>query len=72
MRQLVIDRYEGKYVICEDKDMKYFAIEVSELPKEAGVGMVIEIDDAGQISVNKAETERRRERIAEKQGRVFR
>ena len=32
MRILVIDRFEGAYAICEDKDQKFFAIETGELP----------------------------------------
>ena len=32
MRILVIDRFEGTYAICEDKDQKFFAIETNELP----------------------------------------
>ena len=49
MKQLVIDRFEGKYAICEDSDQKYFAIELSELPKEAKPGCVLQITDEGEL-----------------------
>ena len=37
MQQLVIDRFEGKFAICENADQRYFAIETQELP-ERGQG----------------------------------
>jgi Protein of unknown function (DUF3006). len=72
MKQLIIDRYEGKYAVCEDKEMKYFAIELSELPEGAKIGAVIEIDDGGEITVNEAETANRKNRISAKQDKAFR
>ncbi len=33
MQQLVIDRFEGKFAICENADQRYFAIETQELPE---------------------------------------
>lgn len=71
MKQLIIDRYEGKYAICEDKEQKYFAIELLELPEGAKPGCVLVISDEGQLSLDTEETERRRQRILEKQRRVF-
>jgi len=71
MKQLIIDRYEGKYAICEDKEQKYFAIELSELPRDAKPGCVLVISDEGELSLDTEETERRRQRILEKQRRVF-
>ena len=47
MRQLIIDRFEGKYAICEDQEQKYFAIAVEELPKGSAEGWVLEISDEG-------------------------
>ncbi len=71
MKQLIIDRYEGKYAICEDKEQKYFAIELPELPEGAKPGCVLAISDEGELSLDTEETERRRQRILEKQRRVF-
>ncbi|MCI9116178.1 DUF3006 domain-containing protein [Acutalibacter sp. JLR.KK004] len=71
MKQLIIDRYEGKYAICEEGEQKYFAIELSELPEGAKPGCVLEITDNGELSLNLEETQRRRQRILEKQRRAF-
>lgn len=71
MRQLTIDRYEGKYAICEDQEQKYFAIEISELPEGAKPGSVLAISDEGQLILDLEETQRRRQRILEKQRRAF-
>lgn len=71
MKQLIIDRYEGKYAICEDKEQKYFAIELSELPEGAKPGCVLAISEEGGLSVDVDETQRRRQRILEKQRKVF-
>lgn len=72
MRQLIIDRFEGKFAICEDEMQRFFAIEVGDLPKEAKAGSVLEIDEDGGIAVNEEETQRRRARILEKQNRLLR
>ena len=40
-RKIVIDRFEGTYAICEDKDQKFFAIEIAELPQGAKEGMLL-------------------------------
>lgn len=71
MRQLTIDRYEGKYAICEDSEQKYFAIEIAELPEGAKPGCVLSISDEGELSLDLEETQRRRQRILEKQRRAF-
>lgn len=71
MRQLVIDRYEGKYAICEDEEQKYFAIEVQELPEGAAPGCVLEITNEGELTLNMAETQIRRQRIIKKQREAF-
>ena len=71
MKQLVIDRFEGKYAICEDSDQKYFAIELSELPKEAQHGGVMQITDERELRLDEEGTQRRRQRILDKQRRAF-
>lgn len=71
MKQLVIDRYEGKFAVCEDAEQKYYAIELQELPEGAKEGSVLEITDDGELLLNQVETDRRRQRILEKQRRAF-
>ncbi len=71
MKQLTIDRFEGKYAICEDLEQRYFAIETTELPEGAKPGCVLDLSDEGELSLNLEETETRRRRIADKQRRSF-
>lgn len=71
MRQMIIDRFEGKYAICEGEADQYFAIDMAELPKEAKAGCVLEIDNEGNLSVNEKETEARKQRILEKKKKAF-
>lgn len=53
MRTLTIDRLEGIYAICEDENQKFFAIELSELPKGAKAGDVLSVnDEEGTLSVD--------------------
>lgn len=71
MKQLTIDRFEGKFAICEDAEEKYFAIETAELPEGAKEGAVLKITDEGELLLDEDETRVRRERIAAKQRRAF-
>ena len=71
MRQLSIDRFEGKSAICEDAEGKYFAIETAELPEGAGEGDILRITDEGELTLDQEETRARRERAAAKQRRAF-
>lgn len=71
MRILVIDRFEGTYAICEDKDQKFFAIDTSELPAGAAEGSVLEIDEEGSIRVNEEKTAARRSKIKKLQDALW-
>lgn len=69
--RLVIDRFEGKYAICEGEEQRYFAIELQELPEDVSPGSVLEITEEGELVLNEEETQRRRQRILEKQRSAF-
>ncbi|WP_101697745.1 DUF3006 domain-containing protein [Clostridium minihomine] len=71
MKTLIIDRFEGVYAICEDKDKKFFAIEASELPQNVREGDVLEINDDGTLSVNAEKTAERRNKILKKQNALW-
>ncbi|MDD3262039.1 MAG: DUF3006 domain-containing protein [Oscillospiraceae bacterium] len=72
MKVVTIDRIEGIYAICEDKDGKFFGIEVSELPAGAKEGTVLQIDDIeGTLCIDQEETDRRRKKNAKLQNDVF-
>lgn len=66
MKTLIIERFENSFAICEDKDKSFFAIEIAELPKGAKAGDVLDIDNDGNIKINKEETERRKARMSGK------
>ena len=54
MKTLTISRMEGIYAICEDENRKFFAIEVSELPRGAAAGDVLRVDDEeGSLSIDR-------------------
>jgi hypothetical protein len=72
MKTLTIDRFEGTYAICEGKDEKFFAIEVSELPKGAKAGDILNVDDAeGTLSINEEATAQKRSKIKNMQDKLF-
>ncbi len=70
-RQLIVDRFEGMYAICEDGEQKYFAIETGELPEGAAEGSVLVVSEEGELLLDEEETSKRRAKIAEKQRRAF-
>ena len=71
MKKMIIDRFDGVYAICEDKDKAFFAIEQTELPAGAKTGDVLVISDEGELKIDVEETERRRNRILEKQKKLL-
>lgn len=71
MKTLTIDRFEGNFAICEDKDAKYFGIELAELPQGAKEGDVLEIDEEGVLTINVEETNARRAKIKKKQDALW-
>lgn len=71
MKTLTIDRFEGNFAICEDKDQKYFGIEVSELPQGAKEGDILEISDEGTLSINTEATDARRAKMKKKQDALW-
>lgn len=50
MRELILKKTEGKFFICEDKEGKFFAIEISEIPTNLRAGDAIVIDSDGIIT----------------------
>ncbi|MFU0833202.1 MAG: DUF3006 domain-containing protein [Oscillospiraceae bacterium] len=57
MKTLTINRMEGIYAICEDKNKKYYAIEISDLPQGASAGDVLKVDDVeGSLTIDREAT----------------
>ena len=71
MKLLSVDRLEGTYVICEDKEKKFFAIEISEAPKGVKEGDVLRISDEGEITIDVEETARRRNKTKKLQNSAW-
>ncbi len=70
-RKLVVDRFEGTYVICEDAEQRLFALETAEMPAGIKEGDVLEIGDDGTLCIDQQETERRRENNKNLQDRLW-
>ena len=60
MQRLTVIRFEGIYVICEDKEKKLFAIEKNEAPVGLKEGDLLLIHDDGTLCVDEDEANRRR------------
>lgn len=71
MKELIIDRLEGNFFICEDNEKKMFAIDKSEMADGAKDGDVIVISDDGVITIDKSKTNARRKSIGKLQNSVF-
>ena len=71
MRTLIIDRFEGTFAICEDKEQKMFGIELNELPQGGKEGDVLDISDDGVIAINREKTEVRRSKIKKLQDKLW-
>ena len=71
MKKMTIDRFDGIYAICEDKDRNFFAIELGELPQGAKAGDVLTVTDEGTLELDREETARRQKRVQEKQAKFL-
>lgn len=70
MERLIIDRFEDKYAVCEDGERGCVLIEKIKLPPGVKEGCVLVVSADG-VTIDHDETEFRRERMAEKQRRLF-
>lgn len=69
--RLSLDRFEGDYAICEDDTQKVHEIHKSKLPTNAKLGDVLRLSLEGSLSVDKVETERRKQKIIGLQRKLF-
>ena len=60
--KVTIDRIEGSYAVCEMEDRTMINIHVKKLPSGSKEGDVLNIEDE-HVSLDTAETERRRKNI---------
>ena len=59
---VIIDRFEGKYAVCEQEDNSIINIKQNVIPMKARVGDVLNIDGE-YISINGEETKNRKAEI---------
>lgn len=62
--KVVIDRFEGKYAVCEKQDRTMINIEKSKISQEAKEGDVLNIS-GDKISIDIEETNKRKKEIEE-------
>ena len=60
----IIDRFEGKYAVCERDDLKYVNILLKKLPKEIKEGDVMRFDGKNYI-IDTNKTKDRQKEIEE-------
>lgn len=68
--QVIIDRFEGSFAVCEDENRKMINIEKAKLPKEAKEGSVL-IIQGDKIEIDHNETEKRKDRIKKMMGSLW-
>lgn len=61
--RLSLDRFEGDCAICEDDTQERHEIHKSKLPTNAKLGDILVLSSEGTLSVDKVETERRKQKI---------
>lgn len=71
MKILSVDRIEGIYVICEDKNRKMFAVELQEMPEGVKKGDIIVIDDEGNITIDEERTKAAKSKIKKLENSVW-
>ena len=71
MKILSVDRFEGIYAICEDKDGAKFAIPVQELPQGVKEGTCLRISDDGTLAVDEEMTASKKKESHSKQSKLF-
>lgn len=68
--QLSIDRVEANIAVCEKPDMSFIEIPLSELPKGAKQGSIIQLIN-GEYTLDEKSEEEIKKRILEKQAKLF-
>lgn len=68
--RLVIDRFEGKYAVCELENGKFIDIPKTDIPQEAKEGDILTETDNGYC-IDKMATETKREEIKQRMNRLF-
>jgi hypothetical protein len=70
VKNLIIDRFEGGFAICEDENGEFFGIDIKEVPQSAKEGSVLTINQEGQLTLNEEETKKRTQSIKGKMDKL--
>lgn len=62
--EVIIDRFEGQYAICENQDGTMLDLEKVKIPYDAKEGDILRIDEKG-IFIDKEATIKRKNKIEE-------
>lgn len=68
--RLVIDRFEGKYAVCELENGEFIDVLKTDIPQEAKEGDILTKTDNGYC-IDKMATETKREEIKQRMNRLF-
>ena len=68
--KVVIDRFEGDFVVCEKEDRTIFNINKRDVPADSKEGDVLDID-GDIIKIDSAETGKRKKSIQELSGNLW-
>ena len=60
MKELIIDRFEDGYVVCQTPSGSFDTLRSSKLPPEAEEGSWLVIDDDGNVTIDIEKTLRHR------------
>ena len=70
LRQLIVDRLEGEYAVCEQKEGGMFSLLLSQLPDGIRDGDVLTEQDGG-YQIDRTATQKRREEMDAKRRRLL-
>ncbi len=70
MKNLIIDRFESGFAICEDENGELFGIDIKEVPQSAKEGSVLTINQEGHLTLNEEETKKRTQSIKGKMDKL--
>ena len=68
--QLIVDRLEGKYAVCERTDGKMLSLLLSQLPDGIRDGDIL-TERNGGYQIDRAATQKRKEDLDAKRRRLF-
>ncbi|MBP3284233.1 MAG: DUF3006 domain-containing protein [Clostridia bacterium] len=70
-QQIVVDRVEGKYAVCQTEDGEMIDVRVSKFQTKPKEGDIFQKGNKGKYVKNKAATKKAKLRIASRMERLF-